>query len=147
MKFAKLVVTAFVASSNPENRAACSSRSNSLNLVPPPVSHYDLSVAEPAIVGRSQLLGDRQQVESPVLDGIREWLIPSALAAEPASPPTQEEVKLLREAFATFYGLDRDLEKSEKLLSNVIEAWQQQPPGTFHRHPNLQNMILGRSRK
>ena len=63
-----------------------------------------------------------------LLTGIREWLVPSANAAEAAEPPTQEEVKLLREAFATFYGLDRDLVKSEKLLSQVVEAWQRQAP-------------------
>jgi hypothetical protein len=64
---------------------------------------------------------------APVARGIRDWLVPSALAAE-VSPPTQDEIKLLREAFATFYGMDRDLEKSEQLLSKVIEAWERQAP-------------------
>jgi hypothetical protein len=64
---------------------------------------------------------------APVHRGIRDWLVPSALAAE-VSPPTQDEIKLLREAFATFYGVDRDLEKSEQLLSKVVEAWERQAP-------------------
>jgi len=79
---------------------------------------------------------------APILVGIREFLVPSANAAAEAeaslsstsasatssSPPTQEEIKLLREAFATFYGLDRDLVKSEDLLNKVITAWQRQAP-------------------
>ena len=70
---------------------------------------------------------ESSSASSMLLTGIREWLVPSANAAE-TEPPTQEEVKLLREAFATFYGLDRDLIKSEKLLSQVVEAWQRQAP-------------------
>jgi hypothetical protein len=65
--------------------------------------------------------------ETSLSDGIREWLVPSASAAD-ANPPTQDEIKLLREALATFYGMDRDFEKSEKLLTKAIDAWQRQPP-------------------
>jgi hypothetical protein len=64
---------------------------------------------------------------APLKLGIRDWLVPSALATE-VSPPTPDEIKILREAFATFYGMDRDLEKSEQLLSKVVEAWERQGP-------------------
>jgi transcription termination factor NusB len=66
--------------------------------------------------------------QSALTHSIREWLVPDVLAAE-VGPPTQEEIKLLREAFATFYGVDRDLQKSEKLLSKAIDYWQRQPVG------------------
>ena len=45
-----------------------------------------------------------------------------------SSPPTKEEVALLREAFAAFYGTARDYGLAERLLSQSIEAWQRQPP-------------------
>jgi hypothetical protein len=45
-----------------------------------------------------------------------------------ASPPTKEEVALLREAFAAFYGTtDRDPIKALDLLTQVLDAWQNQP--------------------
>lgn len=54
--------------------------------------------------------------------------VPAASAAETkAAPPTKEEISLLRNAFAAFYGAARDPEVSEKLLSEAIQAWQRQP--------------------
>jgi tetratricopeptide (TPR) repeat protein len=44
------------------------------------------------------------------------------------APPTPKEVALLREALATFYGVDRDVIKAQELLSQAIEAWQKQAP-------------------
>jgi len=45
-----------------------------------------------------------------------------------SSPPTKEEVALLREAFAAFYGTARDYGLAERLLTQSIEAWQRQSP-------------------
>lgn len=68
------------------------------------------------------------QPESVLLTGMQQWLVASASAAETAAPPSQKEIALLREALATFYGVDRDLQKSEQLLTEAIDAWQRQPP-------------------
>ena len=62
------------------------------------------------------------------MSGIQQWIMPPASAAETAAPPSQKEIALLREALAAFYGADRDLEKSEQLLTEAIDAWQRQPP-------------------
>jgi len=62
-----------------------------------------------------------------LLHGIREWLIPSANAADSSTPPTADEVKLLREAFEVLYG-ERNPAKAEGLLSKAITAWESQPP-------------------
>jgi len=70
----------------------------------------------------------RAQPESILTAAIREWLVPPAFAADTAAPPSQKEISLLREALATFYGVDRDLEKSQQLLTEAIDAWQRQPP-------------------
>lgn len=67
-------------------------------------------------------------------DGIQHWLqdnigVPPAVAASSTpSAPTREEITLLRQAFATFYGTDRDPVAAEPLLTKTIEAWQRQPP-------------------
>jgi len=42
--------------------------------------------------------------------------------------PSADDVALLRKAFAAFYGTDRNLDESEKLLSQAIDIWQSQPP-------------------
>lgn len=71
----------------------------------------------------------QQQPQSIVTSAIQEWLaVPPAFAAETAAPPSQKEIDLLREAMASFYGVDRDLEMSEQLLTEAINAWQRQPP-------------------
>ena len=49
-------------------------------------------------------------------------------STEMQQPPTKEEIKLLRQAFAVFYGVDRDLTQAEQLLSEAIQVWQRQPP-------------------
>jgi hypothetical protein len=61
---------------------------------------------------------------NPMMGHIREWLVPSAEAAEPPSP---NDVDLLRRAMAAYYNQDRDLAKAEGLLSQAIQAWQSQP--------------------
>jgi hypothetical protein len=79
---------------------------------------------------------------SPTLQSqIQEWLkgsdrlllniaVPPAIAAETtssSSPPTKQEISLLREAFAAFYGTERNPEKALDLLNQVVEAWKRQP--------------------
>ncbi|KAG7351712.1 tetratricopeptide repeat protein [Nitzschia inconspicua] len=74
----------------------------------------------------------REQSQSQY-SSISELWIPPANAAETATtavsaPPTKQEIALLREAFAAFYGTtDRDPSKALDLLSQAIEAWQRQP--------------------
>ena len=50
------------------------------------------------------------------------------VAAETAAPPSKADVQLLRQAFAEFYGVDRDLKKSQELLSTAIDLWANQAP-------------------
>ena len=68
-----------------------------------------------------------------LLQGVREWLVPSAYAAGKTEalaqpkPPTADEVKVLRDAFEALYG-ERNPIKAEVLLSQAIKAWERQPP-------------------
>lgn len=50
------------------------------------------------------------------------------MAAEMPAPPTKEEVNLLRQAFASFYGTGRDFDVAEDLLTKTITAWERQAP-------------------
>lgn len=66
---------------------------------------------------------------------IQEWLqdslgVPPASAAADAiaPPPSKEDIALLRQAFASFYGMGRDYAVALDLLSKAIAAWQGQPP-------------------
>jgi hypothetical protein len=52
----------------------------------------------------------------------------AAAAAAPPGPPTNQEVSILQEAFAAFYGNERNVEAAEQLLTQSIEAWQRQAP-------------------
>ena len=49
-------------------------------------------------------------------------------SSEASSPPTKEEIATLRQAFAAFYGTDRNPAAAESLLTQSIEAWKRQPP-------------------
>jgi hypothetical protein len=51
----------------------------------------------------------------------------TATSAAPA-PPTKEEIVLLRQAFAAFYGVDRNLEQAQQFFSEAIDSWQRQGP-------------------
>mmetsp|Transcript_7180 Transcript_7180/g.10287 ORF Transcript_7180/g.10287 Transcript_7180/m.10287 type:complete len:438 (-) Transcript_7180:7-1320(-) len=63
-----------------------------------------------------------------LFDGIKNWLIEPAYAADASvKPPTDVEIKLLREAFDAFYG-QRNPAKAEELLTKTISAWERQPP-------------------
>ena len=62
--------------------------------------------------------------------GIFDFLVPPAHAADTTSspkPPTNAEIKLLREAFAALYG-ERNPEKAEGLLGEAITSWERQAP-------------------
>ena len=56
-------------------------------------------------------------------EGVSLWLSDAS-----NSGPSKADVALLRSAFAEFYGVNRNLEKSLDLLTQAIEAWQNQPP-------------------
>ena len=57
--------------------------------------------------------------------GIREWLVPSAFAAD---APSKKDIELLNRAMATYYNKEgRDLDKAEQLLSEAIGVWEKQP--------------------
>ncbi len=69
------------------------------------------------------------QQESSIARGIREFLIPSANAIDTTKPkpPTNDEIKLLREALGAIYG-ERNPEKAVELLTKAITAWERQAP-------------------
>jgi predicted lipid-binding transport protein (Tim44 family) len=50
----------------------------------------------------------------------------AATTDEMPQPPSNAEVQLLRKAFSTFYGVPRDAEGAEPLLTEAIQAWQRQ---------------------
>ncbi len=80
---------------------------------PPPLTHHSLLL--PASSSMSA-------ITSPLQQGISTWI-----AVNPA-PPSSADIQLLRQAFAEFYGVNRDLPKSLELLNAVIERWQGQAP-------------------
>lgn len=135
MKFSQWMITAFVGTQQRQHHGVITSTTSSRPLhlfVPSPtLPAYEVPKIE------QQQLSQQPQPQSISLleNNIREWLVPSAVAAETtattstaAGPPTADEIKLLREAFATFYGVDRDLIKAENLLSQAIKSWDRQPP-------------------
>ena len=62
-------------------------------------------------------------------DGISSWLVATTTTTiADVAAPSKADVQLLRQAFAEFYGVNRDLVKSEELLSQVIVLWEKQPP-------------------
>jgi len=138
MKFTALATAAFVSTHNRNERAAPgSTRANvQLNLLPllqhAPVVDLssDPSTLAPTLVQSSS--APSSSIQSGIAAFVQEnLLVPPAFAAESKAipaPPSNEEVKLLREAFAVFYGVERDLPQAESLLSQVIDAWQRQSP-------------------
>jgi tetratricopeptide (TPR) repeat protein len=68
------------------------------------------------------------QISSSLTEGIANFIIPPANAAEASpKPPTNGEIKLLRDAFSVLYG-ERNPEKAEPLLNQVVDAWERQAP-------------------
>ena len=81
---------------------------------------------------RSSITVPQHKPIAPLQQSIRIWFeqtlgVPPAFAAS-ADPPTKEEVSILREGFAAFYGANRDAVAAERLLSQTIVSWQRQPP-------------------
>jgi hypothetical protein len=139
MKFTSLATAAFVSTHNRNERAAAgSTRASSvpLNLLPLQVLQHapvvdlstDASMLAPTF--RQSSTPSYSSIQSGIAAFVQETLlVPPAFAAEPPpAPPSNEQVKLLREAFAVFYGVERDLPQAESLLSQVIDAWQKQSP-------------------
>ena len=68
-----------------------------------------------------------------LLNGIQNFLLPPpAFAADininmNNKPPTNDEIKLLREALGALYG-ERNPEKAMELLTKAIAVWERQPP-------------------
>ena len=66
-----------------------------------------------------------------LLNGIQNFLLPPpAFAADinmNTKPPTNDEIKLLREALGALYG-ERNPEKAMELLTKAIAVWERQPP-------------------
>ena len=59
----------------------------------------------------------------PIKEGISIWL-----AADSSAAPSADDIDLLKEAFAEFYNPSiKNLDKSEQLLTEAIQRWQQQP--------------------
>jgi len=84
----------------------------------------------------SILQGSTSSSSNRMLQAATDWLSSSefSLLPQPAfaetdmapSPPTNSEITLLRQAFSTFYGANRDAEAAEPLLTQVIQAWERQ---------------------
>jgi tetratricopeptide (TPR) repeat protein len=69
--------------------------------------------------------------------GVSQWIASSTTTQE---QPSADDVQLLRQAFAEFYNPNiatRNLEKSEQLLSQAIEIWNDQ------RHPQPADEVAG----
>jgi len=115
---------------NNTSKKTAVSRTN-LNLVSPIQTDIPKPTSEQHTIVSSYKISNWRSELSQSQDlshGIREWLIPSAYAAEVApKPPTVDEVKLLRDAFEVLYG-QRDPAKAEDLLNKAIAAWERQPP-------------------
>lgn len=61
----------------------------------------------------------------PLARGVREWLVPSANAA--TTGPTNDQIDLLRRAFAALYNEGGNPEAALPLLDQVVSAWEKQP--------------------
>ena len=81
---------------------------------PPPVNNV---LATTSVVSVSTVAAPQQS--SILQDGISSWLVA-------AVEPSKADVQLLRQAFAEFYGVNRDLLKSESLLTQAVDLWAQQ---------------------
>ena len=98
------------------------STANAFMAVPPQVlersivahtSHQDILISNPAFT---------------LAQGVRDFLVPPANAFDGAvKPPTNDEIKLLREALGALYG-ERNPEKALELLTKAISIWERQPP-------------------
>lgn len=146
MKFSPWIITAFVYSGRKNNDQSSYSTAvgrntvalelfpslpSNVDVVPVDMSAHHTSTTIPSLTASQPEVMKKSVLD----DGIKSWiqdniLVPPANAAASANapPPTKDEIKLLREAFAAFYGVERDSTLAERLLSQAIDAWQRQPP-------------------
>lgn len=90
----------------------------SLMMIPPPLLTHS-SLVNPA--SSTNVMDRMMNTPSLLHHSVATWI---AVAA----PPSQADIQLLRQAFAEFYGMNRDLPKSLELLTAVVERWQGQAP-------------------
>ena len=69
---------------------------------------------------------EQNKLPSALVEGVSIWLSEQEEESS-VVPPSKADIQLLREAFAEFYSTNRDLVKSEELLSLTIQAWEKQP--------------------
>jgi hypothetical protein len=131
MKFSSLAAAAFVSWHNKKQKTGSSSQ---LALLPPPLPLPPSS--EVGVIFQTYVEPSTTTPASFLKSGIVAFvqgtlLVPPAFAASEVAaplPPTKDEIKLLQEALAVFYGVDQDLNVAEQLLSQAIKAWKSQPP-------------------
>ena len=70
---------------------------------------------------------ETRSVNRHVMAWLFENTMPQPAFAAETSSPSKEEIQLLRNAFAAFYGTNRDPSAAEPLLSQAIQAWERQP--------------------
>jgi len=90
----------------------------------------DTNTVAESIVYETTTITTHSRMNNPLMEGISNWLLPPANAAtttEAAKPPTDSEVKLLRDSLGALYG-ERNPEKAEGLLTQAIDAWERQAP-------------------
>ncbi|KAL7566463.1 hypothetical protein ACA910_000940 [Epithemia clementina (nom. ined.)] len=95
-------------------------------------AQWNVPSPESTTVYRIQTFGQSlrlvEQITQPsaaLQQGVSTWLLSSEETSSVA--PSDADIQLLRQAFAEFYSDNRDLVKSEQLLSQVIQLWEKQP--------------------
>lgn len=93
-------------------------------VLPPPEAQTVTTLSSQTTVAYSLA----PQSTTALQQGVSVWLSAAASTNTAPTPPSKENIALLRSAFSEFYGLNRDLTKSEDLLSQAIAVWQNQAP-------------------
>jgi len=141
--FVVVAVSAFVPQENPQtvnnnnnnyNYNTKQQRSSHLWMLPMTAPPPEPPVTSTVVAESSSLLDVSSMSTSTTLhSSTLDWLSSSSSSSfmisevAQASPPTAAEIKLLREAFASFYGTQRDAPRALELFNQVLEAWQRQP--------------------
>ena len=123
---------------NNHNTRQQRSRNSHLWMMDVPVPSAEPQVQTSTVVTEpSSLLDVSSKLTSTLHSSTMDWLsasssstsllISEAAVVQQASPPTAAEVKLLREAFASFYGTQRDAPRALELFNQVLDTWQRQP--------------------
>lgn len=110
MKAARWIFSAFLVSD-----PSAQSSNHQHNLAPVTLEHVEIVPSQTKITvdGLSPL------------SFVRDWLL--VAPAEAANPPLQKNIDMLQEAMATFYNQPANYEKAERLLTQTIEVWKEQP--------------------